>query len=205
MACGPFGDPKLIERPNDPHPNERGNLYVADLLSKAVYPPDDVIDLDAKYDGDMTRDLSGTPQEVRWQPVSAEGKFVEIPGGIGVAYFATWIETPENMTVQAYFPAYGHEVQNVGKMGSGVTVWVNSQKIDHYKVHPDNPFLLHPSDAQQITLTKGWNIVYARVFSSFAGLRFGIMLEGDKNKLFKLKVSSEPPKDKGRKINNFRD
>jgi len=212
-AIGPFGHPKLRDRPNVPRPAWRSHNFVCKVYQRASYPLDKLVDLDAVYKGGLTRDVAGEAHEVLWTDIrfglpEEKPEFkdfvIEYPRtvmlakGVGLTYFSTWINAPERTELTAVFPAYGKEAQARPKFGANVRVWLNGEPVEHERVHPDNPYLHHPVHEQPIILKAGSNHVYAKVCSTWSGARTALLLEGEAEQLEKVKISGSPPRSVGR-------
>ncbi len=205
QAIGPFGHPELKDRPNAPHPAWPAHNFVSKIYAeKAKYPLDEIIDLSAAYKGDLTKNCAAKELEVKWEPAKGKAGVVTWPKsrklarGVGLCYFSTWIRVPEETTILAAFPAYGKGRQAVAKFGASTKVWINGKTVKLEQTHPDNPWLFHPLDEQEITLKAGWNHVYVKVFSTWSGCRAGLVLKGKEDVLWQVKTSPTPPAEVGK-------
>jgi len=211
-ALGPFGHPKLKDRPDAPAPSWPAHNFVCKVYQQATYPPDSLVDLDAVFRGGLTRDVAGLEHEISWTdfrlPLPEEEPklrdfVVQYPRtetlakAVGLTYFSTWINVPEQTELTAIFPAYGKEAQVDTKSGASVRAWFNGEPVAHEQIHPENRYLQHPVQEQPVVLRAGSNHVYAKVCSTWSGARMALILKGDVERLEKLKISANPPRSVG--------
>jgi len=198
MAIGPLGWENLHERPEPVRGDRR-------VYADATYPMDEVIDLDAEYTGDITRHIDGETQTLTWQRVESEDdkgvvRFPTdeaLPQNVGLTYASTWIKAPRDMKLTMLNKAYDGK-GSWRRLGATAKVFLNGEALPRRRAHPDNRWIHHPHDKSTIALKKGWNHLYARVASTFAGIEIGYALEVDKEAVWDFTISATPPKEVGR-------
>ncbi len=215
VAIGPFGSPQLKSRPVTPHPQWPGHNFVSTVFHFTKYPVDEMIDLDATHEGELTRDVTGKEHSLRWQTITGSESVVEhpraadapqgvgenVPGvPVGLTYFSTWVYSPAVTTISARFPAYGEEPQALGKLGACARVWINGESVELMQAHPENQWLFHPKFEQPLKLRAGWNHIFARVWSSWSGIKLAVELLVPRDRAFDFKVSALPPAELGRRF-----
>jgi hypothetical protein len=203
----------LKNRPDAPDPASPAHKFVGRIYAEAAYPPDRCVDIGAIFKGGLTRNTDGEEEEVAWrdvlvtteaQDLRMENCFVqfpnreEMPKGVGLSYFSTWVYVPQQTALKAVFPAYGEGEQATEKLGACVKVWLNAKPLEHYQVHPDNPHLYHPVDGQTVSFRAGSNHLYAKVWSTWSGIKMALVLKGEERELEQVRVSASPPWTVGR-------
>lgn len=207
-AIGPFGHGELPRLGRNLAAGKAVRRDVAALLTRDnLHTPDRVIDLDADaYTGPATTDAAGRRRRLTWTVVDTDDGFARCPGqgelphGLGVGYFSAWVHAPRPVTVTASFPAYGLGRHALEKSGATVELWVNGRAAATCKRHADNPWIYHPIEGQRLKLQAGWNHVYARVVSLWAGIKMGLELGGPPAVVAGLRQSPRPPEDVGRRF-----
>jgi hypothetical protein len=212
-AIGPFGHPDMKNRPDATELASPAHDFVSRIYTEATYPPDGCVDIGAIFKGGLTRNADGQEEEVSWQDVRVhaeehdlrvENSVVQFPNkeelakGVGLSYFSTWVHVPRQTALKAVFPAYGEGEPATEKFGASVKVWLNGKPLEHHKVQPDNPYLYHPADGQALSLLAGWNHVYAKVWSTWAGTKMALVLKGEEREIELVSISSSPPRTVGR-------
>ena len=205
-AIGPFGDPKLKDRPAPGDAKSAANSYVSKLFTEAKYLPDRFVLLSARFKGASTRDVAGDEPEIGWEilepgtePADLKGTVVSHPpkqslkDGVGLTYFSTWLHVPLKSVFTAQFPAYGEDERSPEKLASCARVWINGEPVKHYQVDPDNPHICHPVYEQPVTLAGGPNHVCAKVWSTGPGTKMALVLRGESQALQRVRVSECPP------------
>jgi hypothetical protein len=97
-------------------------------------------------------------------------------------YAAAWIHAPEAMKVELTFPMDPH---------NNISAWLNETPL------PDTVSgggVYHRvTSPQKVTLKPGWNQLFLRAYAVGYRLRFGVVLNGQPEQLWRLRLSTTPP------------
>ncbi|MDX2226352.1 MAG: hypothetical protein SFY92_04550, partial [Verrucomicrobiae bacterium] len=194
-VIGPFGHPEFVHRPGNP---DEAGWFLKGLMWSTQYPPDREINLQAVYKDELTKDCKGLTRRLKWENRPARMGLVETreikPDNVGVAFFVAWVQVPQDMMVKMEFPAYEPKNEkDIVKFGATQHVWVNGNLLETPQFYIGCPYSWHPRQGQEVFLKEGWNMVYARVQSWFAGTRFGAELHVPLDLSKRLVFKNDPP------------
>jgi len=195
QICGPFGGPGAERfmwdlRGKMPGTNQDYKQAGREFCEAGKYPPDDdVVDPTEVYTGEMIRGYWHDPHTVRWQPASIADLDTRVVLGQAaqVWYGATWIYAPAETELEFQFQ--GHPQTYLRWTLNGATVKVAAKD---YKPAGEG----HREVAsQRVQLHAGWNQIMFRGYCvGYGPFRAGLVLAGPPEKLWKLRLSAQPPK-----------
>lgn len=198
--CAPMGNAGLKAAPMPKVPANGTEIRNFNHFFKMVqndlslYPMLAVVDLDAKYKGDITMNAEGESPEVSWRKVAAKKNAVD-GANMVVAFWSTWVWAPSNITVRIHDASYEDE-----KRAADVYVTVNGAALRNERVDRDNPPVMRPVANQEIMLRKGWNHVYARHLVGWGTVQNDIAIAVSGADADKIKLSADPPQEAGRRF-----
>ena len=211
-ALGPMGSAALKGYPQD-YPSiprdereYRGWLhwYRVFLHNLKDYPMNPegggIVDLNATYKGDITINGAGQELEVSWKKISIPNPSARYPrrpqlhNGTGMSFFSTWIYSPKPAFAKFFFNGYRGEE----KKGNGISCWVNGAYLPTRWMRKDIPMIQQPVSGTQATLKEGWNHVYVRHISAWAGTCNSLQIRVPQDVASELRVSADPPEEIGR-------
>jgi hypothetical protein len=194
LICGPFGglavkafkrDPSVAN--GDPNPTIR-------FFDAATYPPErGKIDPRAVFTGEMIRGYWPDPGAVRWKPATVADLDTRVVFGDGAQmwYAATWIYAPEDTEIEFDFQ---------GRLQAMLTYFLNGNKIhegefqEAPKQDSGTDFNIARVGAETVMLRRGWNEVMIKGYCvGCPPFRAGLVLKGPPEKLWKLRLSGQPP------------
>lgn len=184
QACGPWGGEEMADF------TQGDKNAVSKFFNAMQYPLDNhQVDLKATYTGPQTKvhiggkatGLTGA-QRLRWQLYSTESTdtFINLGAYARLWFAASWVYSPEEMTVEANTFTYKQ---------NRASVWVNDQKLKEAPVGG----LSVPVAKQPVTLHQGWNQIFYRGYTVGYDLRFGMTFSGTPEQLWQLRCSPTPP------------
>jgi len=186
LVCGPFGGEEMKKMNWNLHEEQKKELRK--FMASAKYPPDDgIVDLKAVFKGDIIQGYWNDPKQVSWKPRSIADLDTRVYLGKAseLWYGSSWIYAPESTEVELEFQCkpqnnvewrFNNEVIKLGK----------SKEIATQK---------HAA-SKNVTLKQGWNQIWFRTYCEGYNLQVGTVLKAPPEKLWTLKFSGEPPKDK---------
>jgi len=200
MICGPFGGPGAEKSCWDPNGNMPGTdknwkEATSQFCEAQTYPPDNnKIDLTAVFKGDIIKGYWNDPGEVRWKAagISDLDTRVILGGGGQVWYGVSWINAAAATELE--FEFQGHPQTYLRWFLNGEPIG----DIGKYVEQPFNPnYPCRQLAAKKLTLQAGLNQIMFRGYCvGFSPFRAGLVLKGAPEKLWPLKLSAEPPKEK---------
>ncbi len=192
-VIGLFGHPDLAHT---------GLLPFMQLLAAQSYPPEQGVDLEATYDGDVTRGWQGQTHQVAWKQAEADpggwlrfDRAFQITGdnSRGTAYAGAWVYSPTAVRVKLNVEPHG--------IVWAFRLWLNEKELERVPV-PDRgaqQFRIKPD--QEIALSAGWNRLLLRCdgwahnwqFENIGGWAFRFALSGRERDLWGLRAEPTPP------------
>lgn len=191
--CGPFGGvgaEKFKSDPNGLMPGTRIEMKsaVREFCERATYPPDSgKVDLNAVYKGDIIRGYWNYPGEVRWKRAVIADLDTRVILGSGAQtwYATTWLYVPAQTELEFQFQ--GHPM-------SPLRWFLNGQAVQTGPFTEATKGSLRLVAKQMLTLGQGWNQVLVRGYCmGYPPFRAGLVLTGQTEKLWTLKLSGNPP------------
>jgi len=194
-VIGPFGSAEMAKQ-GDSH------TYVMANLAAQSYPPEEIVDLEATYEGDLTRDWRGEVKKLLWQQVEAgPGGWVRFDQAFrisgddsrGVAFAAAWVYSPRPVT--ATLEVEGHGIV------WGHRLWLNGEELVRELRPGAGPYGFHVVPEQEVQLGHGWNQFLVRGdswahtwrFEERGGWGFRLILSGREEEVWGLKSRPTPP------------
>jgi hypothetical protein len=185
LVCGPFGGPGAEQF--IPDPRDKMKDAVRKFCDAASYPPDNgKVDLAAIYKGDLITGYWHGPSEVRWKPATiADLDTRVILGPSGQTWYgATWIYAPAETELEFRFQSHPQTF---------LRYFLNGQLVQtgELRLSGNEKF---PIASKTLKLKAGWNqVMYRGNCIGYPPFRAGLVLGGSPEKLWKLKLSANPP------------
>lgn len=194
QIIGPFGGPGA-EAFAWNIPGEKKNAAIK-LLSERIFPVDEQgVDLGAVYTGEMLKGYWPPPREARWRPATVEDLDTRVSYGKGAAevwFGTTWVYAPEPMELDVRLQ--GHTQTTSRFLLNGTEVFKGEPKENKEALARPNRHRQLREIVKPLTLNAGWNQFTVRGFCvGYSPFRLGVVLDGPKEKLWKLKLSNTPP------------
>jgi len=182
-VCGPWGGPDLKKRPDDPHPNDRGNAFTKAFFLSAKYPPDDdKVDAKAVFESALTEDVAGKRRALRWSLLTTPGAAIEPFESVQFGYATAWVYFPRDAEMTC---------ELVGPDGGGSWVKVNGKALaEQPRYEGPGPA---PVTEQKVAFKKGWNQMSFRGYALYSRVRFGLTLKAPEEVLWRVKTSPTAP------------
>jgi hypothetical protein len=194
-VVGPFGGAELVRDGANPQ-------YVLEKLAAMQYPPEQRIDLKAKYQGDLTRTWRGEPREIAWQQVEADaGGWVRFDRVLalsgddsrGTAFAVAWVYAPTAAKVKLDVEAAG--------ICYAQQLWLNGRPLKREPATERGPRQFRITSGQDVELSAGWNRFVLRadswahtwLFEQHGGWAFRLTLHGPERDLWRFRVASTDP------------
>ncbi len=181
MAIGPFGRPEIDDLDYD-----KDRDKIVQLLLGASFPPDQVRDLNAVYDGAETR-TRVAERKLAWKKVELSGESADLaqvldwPGGNdeGTSYLLTHIYSPKpaDVTLELTHPDGQYALH--GRLNGRALPVVSK---------PGEPWTQLDA-SQPLHLRAGWNELLIRRDYIWGGQTLGATLKGDPSVLWGLRIS----------------
>ena len=194
LVCGPFGGPGFEQGSKDPQePNLKKS--VQKLSDEARYPPDSgIVDKQAIFSGPLLKGYWPESKELRWHEKSVALDELDSRIRLGPAgqvwYGATWIFSPTPANLTADFLSYQQTF--LRWFLNGELILSGEAKNDKQRSAESNSKQFRQS--KSITLKEGWNQIFFRGYcTGYPPLRAGLVLKGNPDLLWKVKLSSSPP------------
>ncbi len=177
--------PWKMEPPPDLSAANRPNVkrQIQQFFDGAVFPPDE-----RRIAHENIAAAAVPPKPGQWRPaqVSITDHCLgpdhrrEIFGNL---YFAAaWIHAPEETDVELTFPMDPH---------NNISAWLDDRKLAE-ATYGQGVFHAVVSP-QKVTLKPGWNQLFLRAYAVGYTLRFGVLLNGQPEQLWRLRLATTPP------------
>jgi hypothetical protein len=164
---------------------------VREFCEAATYPPDEKVDLAAKYSGAMIDGYWDKLHAVAWRPATVADLDTRIVCGKGgqTYYGATWIYVPADTEFQAAFQSHPMTYLR----------WsVNGRALDP-GAYKETPGSVHTVATHALALKSGWNELKFRGYcTGYPPFRAGLVLSAPQEKLWTVRLSPTPPETPGK-------
>jgi hypothetical protein len=190
LVCGPFGGPGAEKFTADlggvmPGTNKDYKQAGREFCEAQSYPPDTAIEVNADYRGALIQGYWRDPGVVRWRLARVDDLDTRVLLGPSAQtwYAATWVHVPVDTELDFRFQ--GHPQTYYRWLLNGQSVFTGEIRGE----------VRQAVQAKTLTLRAGWNELRVRTYCvGYPSSRGGLVFVGPAEKLWTLRLATQPPK-----------